>query len=640
MFRRFFTHLKGNKSQKKGNYNQSISYYSKRININETHNRVLEKYPNNNESIPTIISSVKTWAVDDGSSPGNTGATIATPNQNTEKLIQKSAKTEIKGVLNLFIAPTLTKLKLLVKSSQIGFLKLTKKSIISIFATWIIFVGTGLIYLFIPGPWKGETEAAWFNDNWAFRKEIPATSTNGSAQSNVYLTFTFDTATLITNGQLQSSCQDIRLTDQYGNVLKRRVGRTNACNLSNTTVDFLLSSFPDLKSTYYIYYGNPSAGSDDKGSNFSQSEAVNYTIGTLGTAEKGPGPSLYWKFDDPAISGVIQDSTTNGLDGTLNNTPSFQTEDFCITGKCYWFSGTANMNVSKSDDAKLDFVAADNFTIQAWVKRNGASSAINYIITKAQTGYTGYKLYQDASGDYCFDVSDGTNTDTACTSAVEFDDDKWHFVTGVKTGTTSITLYVDGNQRAQDASIAATGTLANTGIFYAGVDLDGTSNEWLGFIDEVKVYNFGRSLAQIQTDYNSRGTIKGASVSEGQNAQNLSGTLSNGLVGYWKEDEASNANAIDSSGNATTLTDANTVARAAGKFGNGADFESTNSEYQSAADNAALSITGSLTLAAWIKPETVSAGSYNIIAKWDGANESYRLFQNRDEKRSPRNLRI
>lgn len=35
-------------------------------------------------------------ALEEESRPGNTGATNATPNQNTEKLMQKSATTEIK----------------------------------------------------------------------------------------------------------------------------------------------------------------------------------------------------------------------------------------------------------------------------------------------------------------------------------------------------------------------------------------------------------------------------------------------------------------------------------------------------------------------------------------------------------------
>ncbi|MBI2010364.1 MAG: LamG domain-containing protein, partial [Candidatus Chisholmbacteria bacterium] len=109
--------------------------------------------------------------------------------------------------------------------------------------------------------------------------------------------------------------------------------------------------------------------------------------------------------------------------------------------------------------------------------------------------------------------------------------------------------------------------------------------------------------------------------------------LSDGLAGYWKADETS-GNMADSSGNATTLTDTNTVTFSAGKFANGGDFESGSSEYQFAADNAYLSVTSSLTISAWIKPESVTAStSFDIAGKWDGANESYLLEQFGDEIR-------
>ncbi len=360
--------------------------------------------------------------------------------------------------------------------------------------------------------------------------------------------------------------------------------------------------------------------------------ATEPVVASPASEEKAPSPVAYWKFDDGTGTNA-NDATVNNLDGTLNNTPTWQTEDQCISGKCLYFNGTTNMNVSKSDDAKLDFVAADNFTIGAWVRRSGASSANNFIITKAQTGYTGYKLYQDASGDYCFDVSDGTNTDTACTSAVEFDDSQWHLVQGVKSGTTSITLYVDGKQRAQDASIAATGTLANTGTFYAGVDLDGTSNEWLGFLDEVKIYNYARSAAQIQADYNARANGEGASAVLG--AQNQPAALSNGLVGYWKMDESSwtqNCTATsvtDSSGNANNgkSCDSTTgpAGGAVGKYGNAGSFDGSNDNID-VPYNSSLDATNEVTLAAWIKPTNFSNAYQGIIGRSN--NKAYNFMFN------------
>ncbi len=337
---------------------------------------------------------------------------------------------------------------------------------------------------------------------------------------------------------------------------------------------------------------------------------------SFATEQKGPSTTLYWKLNDNTV-GTAEDSTTNALDGTHNNTPTIKSEELCVAGKCLYFDGSNNENVSLADNAKLDFAASDSFSVSAWVKRSGSSSAINYILSKADTTNGGYKLWMDASGDLCFGVDDDaswTPDDSACTSAVEFDDNQWHLVTGVKSATTSITLFVDGNQRAQDAAIAATGTLANTNAFYVGVDRDGTTNEWLGFIDEVKIYNQALSAAQITANYNSRSNPEGVSSALGENTQNMPAALSNGLVGYWKVDESS-GNISDSSGNSNTLTNNNTVSFTTGKYGNGGSFASASSETFSVADGSQSGLEGmsELSISLWVNPTTFADNSHMVV---------------------------
>jgi hypothetical protein len=88
---------KSNIEQNKENEDQRISNSCQQINLRKVHDIfLLNKYPANNDTIPKKISTVNTTILDDGSIPGNTGDTIATPNQNTEKLIRKSAATENK----------------------------------------------------------------------------------------------------------------------------------------------------------------------------------------------------------------------------------------------------------------------------------------------------------------------------------------------------------------------------------------------------------------------------------------------------------------------------------------------------------------------------------------------------------------
>jgi len=90
-------------------------------------------------------------------------------------------------------------------------------------------------------------------------------------------------------------------------------------------------------------------------------------------------------------------------------------------------------------------------------------------------------------------------------------------------------------------------------------------------------------------------------------------TLTTNLVSYWNLNEASGTR-VDSTATGNDLTDNNTVLSAAGKLGNAADFERDNSEYLSIADNASLSITGAVSISAWVNIESLNvmgiAGKY------------------------------
>lgn len=103
--------------------------------------------------------------------------------------------------------------------------------------------------------------------------------------------------------------------------------------------------------------------------------------------------------------------------------------------------------------------------------------------------------------------------------------------------------------------------------------------------------------------------------------------LTDSLVAYWKLDEASGPRA-DSHGS-NTLTDNNTVASAAGKVATAGDFEFSNQEYLSRADNADLS-TGDIdfTLQAWVRLESETADGYSaIMGKWGAAGgREYLLY--------------
>lgn len=90
------------------------------------------------------------------------------------------------------------------------------------------------------------------------------------------------------------------------------------------------------------------------------------------------------------------------------------------------------------------------------------------------------------------------------------------------------------------------------------------------------------------------------------------------LVSWWTLDETSGQR-NDSHGT-NHLTDNRTVLYAAGMKGNAGDWEKDNNESLDKADSASLSLTGSLSIAGWIKIESMPAVRCGIVHKFTGVS--------------------
>src|SRR5690606_22209449 len=100
----------------------------------------------------------------------------------------------------------------------------------------------------------------------------------------------------------------------------------------------------------------------------------------------------------------------------------------------------------------------------------------------------------------------------------------WQHIAVTMDGSTII-IYINGR-------LATTGEYSGIVNGISGWVLGSLGNytyNWNGAIDEVKVYNYARTQSQIQQDY----------VAGMTSLQQQGGNLSDGLVGYWKMDEAS-----------------------------------------------------------------------------------------------------
>lgn len=320
--------------------------------------------------------------------------------------------------------------------------------------------------------------------------------------------------------------------------------------------------------------------------------------------------TAFWKFDE-GVDNTCSGGTNDACDSTkFGNDISrsgalWQKEDVCVGGKCVWFDDS-NDNFTRADDNDFDFTASDSFTVTGWFRVPPKTSGTDIIVGK-QNASAGWKVQIESDGDLTFGIDDdGTSfpEDSATSTQATYDDDRWHHFAAVKSGTASITLYIDGQQQAQDATLSATGSLANSNALYIGIDGDGTSNPFGGFLDEVRVYPSARTKAEIGLELAEAAANKGSGAVLGVQVYDF---LNEGLLGYWKLDETSST-AADSSGHSLTLTNNGTTTYVGAKFGNGSEHVPASLQYLSTA----TSIANVYSVSFWVNPDSTSTNYINI----------------------------
>ena len=267
---------------------------------------------------------------------------------------------------------------------------------------------------------------------------------------------------------------------------------------------------------------------------------------SFATEEKATGPVGYWKFDEGTGTSA-KDSTASNLTGTLTNSPTWQTEDQCISGKCLYFDGSAGSFVDAGNN--LNFATTDSFSISTWFKTNSLAAQQAIVAKGASGNCYNYVIFVGTSGQLQFG---NTNTQSNIAANGTIATNQWyHLVVTYNNG--SETAYVNGIASGVTAALSTSTCTASLKIGVASA----SASKFKGFIDEFKIYNYALTQAQITANFNTISGREGVSAKLGANPANSS-ALSNGLVGYWKMDEASwngtTAEVKDASGNGNTGT--------------------------------------------------------------------------------------
>ncbi len=334
----------------------------------------------------------------------------------------------------------------------------------------------------------------------------------------------------------------------------------------------------------------------------------------------------YWTFDGQNTNwatGQTFDMSGNGNTGTMTNMTSSTVPAPGKMGQAFKFDGVDD-RVNLGSVASLN---SSNISYSAWIKI--LSTAVTQTIYGMEdSGATQFREFDNTAGKLTLWTGGSTGYVRYDTSAVVLTANVWTHLVVTQVGTSSPSFYVNGVLKSSVlTTLSATPNLPATQVSAIGRPGAFNAQYFKGLIDDVRIYNRVLSPREIQTLYQ-------LSQAKFNNSPVVS--LASGLVGYWTFD-GQNTNwatgqTFDMSGNRNTGTMTNMTSSTVpvpGKIGQAFKFDGVNYRVNIGSP-ASLSLTGDLTISAWINTKTVAAGNAVIIGNGNGAgNAQWDLEMNR-----------
>lgn len=337
----------------------------------------------------------------------------------------------------------------------------------------------GLLVLDIGGQkFFDNSHSSWWDSNWLYRNVLSFNGTSlsapvANAPVRVVLTSTnFDFSLAKTNGE------DIRFVDADDTTsLNYEIASWNATAQQAE----LWVNVPTLNNTayadfMYIYYGNAAASDDEDPATLWAS------VGAVGV----------WHFAEGS-GNTTADSTGNSANATLYGGYTWTSGGLTFDGNAGSYINAGNVSVlNPAPSTAFSFggwvgptVLGDN---RSWLSKGnaGGAPAVNYGAQKIASNVVRVFCDDGGVGEHVDSVSMMSTANYSITVAIAADNATNILVNGVSW---------------------ATGTLArvsNEQPLIIGSRDSGSTQNWPGFIDEVKVYNKALSADEAKLDHMNR----------------------------------------------------------------------------------------------------------------------------------------
>lgn len=353
-----------------------------------------------------------------------------------------------------------------------------------------------------------------------------------------------------------------------------------------------------------------------------------------GSTDPCSPPIAEWNFEE-SIGNTAYDSSSNSNNGILSGA-TLPRWSIGKIGSALTFNGINNYVVlptSGGSDTKgnLGFADTDNFTISLWYKGSDTGTG-DTSLGKTLVGRNSNDIYANfvVNGGYVEYIHFNGGWQHNIKSSFQVTDNKWHYISYVNYSNETGDLYIDGVKQISGLSSSIDSA---TRYFKADNLMSGYNNKYTsGELDQVRIYDYARTPAQIAWDYN-----QGAPV------------------GHWKLDECQGTTIHDSSnnnnhgtlsigagGSQSSVGTCNTSSTAwgigaTGKINSSLSLDGTDDK----ATAGTITVGTNMTISAWIK-KNISTGQKSFFSNRNGGNVYFGLTSTQiflyDNAASPPNI--
>lgn len=338
------------------------------------------------------------------------------------------------------------------------------------------------------------------NGNAIISEQVSIGGSQGSSNLNITGTLGFGYQNVSANAVLSddsivfadSSSDNITLTLPYAGNVTGRIYEIKKTSLLNTVWVSGGGNLIDDTSPIELATSTSNLPSLKVVSNGSQwlilnSESLSATVAAANLIS-------WWKMDEVSGASSFTGESDNAVGGTLNNGLTFDGSSGVLNGALNLPAGAAYGTVS--DDAIYDL---STFTISCWLKRNTDSGTYEVAISKfLGTGNHREWLLGITNTDRAYlqaSANGSSNATATSTSTVPLA--TWTHLTGTFDGAT-LRLYLNG---AEVDTAALAGLHNGTAEIAIGAANTGTNRNFVGLIDDVRIYNMALTSAEVLALY-------------------------------------------------------------------------------------------------------------------------------------------